>query len=75
MPSDPPRLPTPTSKIPKSINRELRSHAQKLEDYKRGLQVLRTEIVEDIEEHEQILAALKGQLREIDRTLHTVPSE
>lgn len=70
--SQPPRPPT-SSKIPKATNRQLRAHALKLDNAKRDLMVLRNEIVEDLEEHEAIVNALKLQLRDIDRTLHSVP--
>ena len=66
--SGPPDL---TARIPKAVNRELRSYAYQIEEHRRGLTALRSRLVEDIEESEAVGRALKQQLSEVDRTLRT----
>lgn len=73
MPIEPPPTPHSTSKIPRVVNRQLRDYETQIESHRYALHALRGRLVEDIEENEAVLAAMKRQLRDIDRTLHTVP--
>ncbi len=74
MPDEPPKSPI-SSKIPRAVHRTLRDYAHEIEAHRLGLLSIRERLVEDIEEGEAVVAAMKRQLRDIDRTMHTVAED
>ncbi len=64
---------TPTSRVPKRTNRRIRDYAIEIDAHRQHLLSLRARIVEDLEEAEAEVQALRAQVRDIDRTLHIVP--
>lgn len=56
-------------RVPKSVNRQLRGYAQRLDSLRADTLRLRAEVVEEIETKEAELRALNMQLEDIDRTV------
>ena len=58
--------------LPKATNRQLRDYENSIAAAKAQLLQNRSSIVEDIQEREAELRALKNMLASLDRTLHNV---